>query len=83
MASESSVATKDIREENISSPVKRCCDSWELQTTTQIAKIDYKFLAGFAAGFITSIPISIFAIYIIYLRISKHVREIVNEYGRG
>ncbi|YP_009186830.1 protein 3a [Chickpea chlorotic stunt virus] len=45
--------------------------------------MDYKFLAGFAAGFVTSIPISVCAIYIIYLKISTHVRSIVNEYGRG
>nr|BBG75770.1 P3a protein [Brassica yellows virus] len=45
--------------------------------------MDYKFLAGFTAGFVSSIPISVISVYFIYLRISKHVREIVNEYGRG
>ncbi|UKD40703.1 P3a [Tobacco polerovirus 1] len=45
--------------------------------------MDYKFLAGFASGFLTAIPISVVGIYIVYLRISSHVRSIVNEYGRG
>nr|CRL92756.1 P3a [Spinach yellows virus] len=45
--------------------------------------MDYRFLAGFTSGFIASVPISVIGIYIVYLRISKHVREIVNEYGRG
>nr|WBR18980.1 protein 3a [Cowpea polerovirus 1] len=45
--------------------------------------MDYKFLAGFASGFISSIPVSVVALYIVYLRISSHVRSIVNEYGRS
>ncbi|QGY99244.1 putative long-distance movement factor protein [Groundnut rosette assistor virus] len=45
--------------------------------------MDYRFLSGFAFGFITSIPISIAGLYLIYLKISSHVRSIVNEYGRG
>nr|WTM05077.1 P3a [Luteovirus glycinis]WTM05089.1 P3a [Luteovirus glycinis]WTM05095.1 P3a [Luteovirus glycinis]WTM05101.1 P3a [Luteovirus glycinis]WTM05107.1 P3a [Luteovirus glycinis] len=44
---------------------------------------DYKFLSGFASGFISSIPVSILAIYFVYLKISKNLREIINEYGRG
>ncbi|QBF54046.1 P3a [Zucchini aphid-borne yellows virus] len=45
--------------------------------------MDYKFLSGFAFGFLTSIPVSTLGIYLIYLKISAHVRSIVNEYGRG
>nr|QSG73610.1 P3a [Turnip yellows virus]BBG75749.1 P3a protein [Brassica yellows virus]QSG73617.1 P3a [Turnip yellows virus]QSG73624.1 P3a [Turnip yellows virus]WBY50541.1 P3a [Turnip yellows virus] len=45
--------------------------------------MDYKFLAGFSAGFLLSIPVSTLGLYIIYLRISTHLRSIVNEYGRG
>ncbi|WBK56458.1 P3a protein, partial [Triticum yellow stripe virus] len=44
--------------------------------------IDYTFLAGFAVGFTTSIPISVVGVYIVYLKVSTHVRSIVNEYGR-
>nr|WTM05083.1 P3a [Luteovirus glycinis]WTM05113.1 P3a [Luteovirus glycinis]WTM05125.1 P3a [Luteovirus glycinis]WTM05131.1 P3a [Luteovirus glycinis]WTM05137.1 P3a [Luteovirus glycinis] len=44
---------------------------------------DYRFLSGFAIGFIASIPISILAIYFVYLKISKNLRGIINEYGRG
>nr|CRL92752.1 P3a [Pepo aphid-borne yellows virus] len=45
--------------------------------------MDYKFLAGFASGFLLSIPLSAAGLYLIYLKISAHVRSIVNEYGRG
>ncbi|UKD40724.1 P3a [Tobacco polerovirus 2] len=45
--------------------------------------MDYKFLSGFALGFLSSIPISIAGLYFIYLKISAHVRAIVNEYGRS
>ncbi|YP_009179357.1 protein 3a [Cereal yellow dwarf virus RPS] len=44
--------------------------------------MDFKFIAGFATGFISSIPISVLGVYYVYLRISTHIREIVNEYGR-
>nr|ASU47355.1 protein 3a [Potato leafroll virus]QES86453.1 protein 3a [Potato leafroll virus] len=45
--------------------------------------MDYKFLAGFALGFSSAIPFSVAGLYLVYLRISAHVRSIVNEYGRG
>nr|CZQ50747.1 P3a [Pepper leafroll virus] len=45
--------------------------------------MDYKFLAGFASGFLSAIPLSVAGIYLVYLKISAHVRAIVNEYGRG
>nr|QLJ58262.1 P3a [Cotton leafroll dwarf virus] len=45
--------------------------------------MDYKFLSGFTAGFLVAVPISTVGLYSIYLRISAHVRQIVNEYGRG
>ncbi|QCH41154.1 P3a [Pepper whitefly borne vein yellow virus] len=45
--------------------------------------LDYKFLAGFVSGFLAAIPISIAGVYLVYLKISAHVRAIVNEYGRG
>ncbi|ULN99195.1 accessory movement protein P3a [Pterostylis polerovirus] len=45
--------------------------------------MDFKFLAGVLSGIIISIPIIIFGVYTIYLKISHHVRSIVNEYGRG
>nr|WBG54147.1 P3a protein [Beet western yellows virus] len=45
--------------------------------------MDFKFLAGFASGFLAAIPISVAGIYLVYLKISTHVRSIVNEYGRG
>ncbi|AQV03237.1 protein 3a [Cowpea polerovirus 2] len=45
--------------------------------------MDFRFLSGLALGFILSIPVSIFALYCIYLKISAHVRSIVNEFGRG
>ncbi|DAZ87607.1 TPA_asm: Protein 3a [Kalanchoe marnieriana polerovirus] len=45
--------------------------------------MDYRFLAGFTSGFIASVPISVAGIYLVYLKISAHIRAIVNEYGRG
>nr|WIL96159.1 P3a protein [Carrot polerovirus 1] len=45
--------------------------------------MDYKFLAGIATGFIIAVPICVIGLYYIYLRISSHVRQIVNEFGRG
>nr|WIL96167.1 P3a protein [Carrot polerovirus 2] len=45
--------------------------------------MDYKFLAGIATGIIIAIPVSALGLYYIYLKISTHVREIVNEYGRA
>ncbi|DAZ87628.1 TPA_asm: Protein 3a [Trachyspermum ammi polerovirus] len=45
--------------------------------------MDFKFLAGIATGFILAVPICVTGLYYIYLRISAHVRSIVNEYGRG
>nr|QBF54040.1 P3a [Luffa aphid-borne yellows virus] len=45
--------------------------------------MDYKFLSGFASGFLISIPVSALGLYLIYLKVSSHVRQIVNEYGRG
>ncbi|YP_009186825.1 protein 3a [Suakwa aphid-borne yellows virus] len=44
---------------------------------------DFKFLAGFTSGFLIAVPISALGLYLIYLKISKHVQSIVNEYGRG
>nr|SCO64860.1 unnamed protein product [Wild carrot red leaf virus] len=47
------------------------------------ANIDFRFLSGLAVGFIISIPISVISLYFIYLKVSAHVQQIVNEYGRG
>nr|BEH12041.1 P3a protein [Cereal yellow dwarf virus RPV-33WO] len=44
--------------------------------------MDYHLLAGFAFGFISSIPVSVVGVYLVYLKVSTHIREIVNEYGR-
>ncbi|QPM98564.1 P3a protein, partial [Phasey bean mild yellows virus] len=45
--------------------------------------IDYKFLAGFSSGLLAAIPVTVVGLYFVYLKISSHVRAIVNEYGRG
>nr|WIV69438.1 P3a protein [Stellaria aquatica mottle polerovirus A] len=45
--------------------------------------MDYKFLAGVLIGILITIPVSVVGLYFIYLKISSHVRAIVNEYGRG
>lgn len=44
---------------------------------------DYELLAGVGVGIILITPVIVVGIYFIYLKISKHVRGIVNEYGRG
>nr|BDG82427.1 P3a protein [Cynanchum yellow mottle-associated virus] len=45
--------------------------------------MDFKFLAGFCAGCLTAIPVVTLGLYLIYLKVSANVRQIVNEYGRG
>ncbi|USV27788.1 P3a, partial [Soybean chlorotic leafroll virus] len=45
--------------------------------------IDFKFLAGFSSGLLTAVPVTAIGLYFVYLKISAHVRSIVNEYGRG
>ncbi|YP_009179363.1 protein 3a [Rose spring dwarf-associated virus] len=45
--------------------------------------MDYKLLAGYCLGFISSVPLTIGLSYLAYLRISLQVRKIINEYGRG
>ncbi|DAZ87621.1 TPA_asm: Protein 3a [Piper methysticum polerovirus] len=45
--------------------------------------MNFVFLAGFWSGFAIGIPVSVIGLYIVYLRISSHIRSIVNEYGRG
>nr|CRL92743.1 P3a [Lettuce yellows virus] len=45
--------------------------------------MDYKFLAGFSSGLLTAVPVTAIGLYFVYLKISTHIRAIVNEYGRG
>nr|QSG73603.1 P3a [Turnip yellows virus] len=45
--------------------------------------MDYKFIAGCSTGFLLRIPVSSLELLLMYVRISTHLRSIVNEYGRG
>ncbi|YP_009179364.2 protein 3a [Melon aphid-borne yellows virus] len=48
-----------------------------------MGQADFRFVAGFTSGFLAAIPLCALGLYLIYLKISAHVRSIVNEYGRG
>lgn len=57
------------------------CKSGTLVEETQLI-LDYKLLAGVLIGVIITTPLVIIAAYLAFLKISAHIRAIVNEYGR-
>ncbi|YP_009186833.1 protein 3a [Bean leafroll virus] len=44
-----------------------------------MGSFDYKFLAAFVLGFVSNIPVTALGIYIVYQRILKEIREIIND----
>lgn len=54
----------------------------EWAESLDIRSLDYKLLAGVLIGILVAIPVVIVAAYLSFLRISAHIRAIVNEYGR-
>ncbi|UWM23164.1 P3a [Mallotus japonicus virus A] len=45
--------------------------------------MEYQFIAGFFAGVATAVPFIAIGFWFVYTKISAHIRQIVNEYGRS